>query len=146
MKKELIADRNKFSIKNTNNAFLFFEWFISVSPQPSDVSIIDLLAKQINIKRDPGLFSTWKEGVFMFTKQNHLLVFDKPGRLDNLIKIFELDKTSFRKKIDKKNKFLFELIANRKGKVQDFKGTFLFDGLNQESVDDIINLVYNVYH
>ena len=146
VKKELIADRNKFSIKNTNNAFLFFEWFISVSPQPSDVSIVDLLAKQINIKRDPGLFSTWKEGVFMFTKQNHLLVFDKPGRLDNLIKIFELDKTSFRKKIDKKNKFLFELIANRKGKVQDFKGTFLFDGLNQESVDEIINLVYNVYH
>ena len=144
VKKELLSDRNKFSIKSTSNAFLFFEWLTSVSPQPSDVSIIDLLVKQLNVKRDPGIFSSWKESVFMFTKQSHLLVLDKPGYIDDLVKIFELGKTSFRKRTDKKNKFLFELIANQKGKIMDFKGTFLFDALSQESLDEILNLVYNV--
>ena len=146
VKKELLSDRNKFSIKSTSNAFLFFEWLISVSPQPSDISIIDLLVKQLNVKRDPGIFSSWKESVFMFTKQSHLLVLDKPGYIDNLVKIFELGKTSFRKRTDKKNKFLFELIANQKGKIMDFKGTFLFDALSQESLDEILNLVYSVYN
>ena len=146
VKKELLSDRNKFSIKSTSNAFLFFEWLTSVSPQPSDVSIIDLLVKQLNVKRDPGIFSSWKESVFMFTKQSHLLVLDKPGYIDDLVKIFELGKTSFRKRTDKKNKFLFELIANQKGKIMDFKGTFLFDALSQESLDEILNLVYSVYN
>ena len=146
VKKELLSDRNKFSIKSTSNAFLFFEWLTSVSPQPSDVSIIDLLVKQLNVKRDPGIFSSWKESVFMFTKQSHLLVLDKPGYIDDLVKIFELGKTSFRKRTDKKNKFLFELIANQKGKIMDFKGTFLFDALSQESLDEIFNLVYSVYN
>ena len=146
VKKELLSDRNKFSIKSTSNAFLFFEWLTSVSPQPSDVSVIDLLVKQLNVKRDPGIFSSWKESVFMFTKQSHLLVLDKPGYIDDLVKIFELGKTSFRKRTDKKNKFLFELIANQKGKIMDFKGTFLFDALSQESLDEILNLVYSVYN
>ena len=28
----------------------------------------------------------------------------------------------------------------------DFKGTFLFDALSQESLDEILNLVYSVYN
>ena len=146
VKKELISDKNKFSIKNTNNIFLFFEWLITVSPQPIDVSIKDLIIKQMGIKRDPGFFSSWKDSVFIFTKQNHLLLFDKPGYLTDLVRVFELNKTSFRKKTDKKNKFLFELIANSKGKIMDFKGTFLFDALNQENIEEIPNLVYSAYN
>lgn len=146
VKKELISDKNKFSIKNTNNIFLFFEWLITVSPQPIDVSIKDLVIKQLGIKRDPGFFSSWKDSVFIFTKQNHLLLFDKPGYLTDLVKVFELNKISFRKKTDKKNKFLFELTANHKGKIMDFKGTFLFDALNQENIDEIPNLVYSAYN
>ena len=143
LKKELLKDRNKFSINYTSNLFLFFEWFISVSPQPSDITIQELLIKQISLKRDPGIFSFWKECFFMFTKQNHLLVLDKPGTSDDLVSVFELDKTSFRKKDDKTNKFLFELIANKKGKIMGFKGTYLFDAINKENIEEIMNLVYN---
>ena len=146
IKKELLSDKQKFSIKHESNAFLFFEWFISVSPQPIDIPVQDLLVKQITIKRDPGFFSSWRDSIFIFTKQQHLLLFDKPGYLDDLVKIFELDKTSFRKITDKKKKFLFELIANSKGKIMDFKGTYLFDALNQENVDEIPNLVYSAYN
>ena len=102
VKKELISDRNKFSIKSFSNIFLFFEYLISVSPQPSDISLKDLLVKQINVKRDPGFFSSWKESIFIFTKQYHLLVFDKPGTIKDLVTVFELNKTSFRKMVEKK--------------------------------------------
>ena len=146
VKKELLKDKNKFSVQSESNLFLFFEWFVSVSPQPVDISVQELLIKQIAVKRDPGIFMSWKDSVFIFTKQQHLLLFDKPGYLDDLVRIFELDKTSFRKRTDKKNKFLFELIANRKGKIMDFKGTYLFDALNQENVDEIPNLVYSAYN
>ena len=90
VRKELLKDRNNFSIKYSCNVFSFFEWFISVSPQPIDISIADLIIKQLNVKRDPGFFSSWKDCIFIFTKQKHLLIFDKPGGVDDLVKIFEL--------------------------------------------------------
>ena len=143
IKKDLLKDRNTFSLNYTSNIFLFFEWLVSVSPQPSDISIKELLIKQLNLKRDPGIFSFWKECIFMFTKQHHLLVFDKPGTIGDLVNIFELDKISFRRKTEKKNKFLFELIAIRKGKIMDFKGTFSYDALDKEKLEEIMNLVYS---
>ena len=146
VRKELLKDRNNFSIKYSCNVFSFFEWFISVSPQPIDISIADLIIKQLNVKRDPGFFSSWKDCIFIFTKQKHLLIFDKPGGVDDLVKIFELGKTSFRKRTDKKNKLLFELIANQKGKIMDFKGTFLFDAISNQNIEEIPNIVYSAYN
>ena len=142
VKKEHLTDVNNFSIKNKSNIFIFFEWFISVSPQPTDISIQDLIIKNINIKRDPGIFFSWKDSILIFTKQKHLLLFDKPGYYENLVKIFELDKISLRKDTKSQNKFLFELIVERKGKIMDFKGTFLFDAINQENIELIFNLIH----
>ena len=82
----------------------------------------------------------------IFTKQQHLLLFDTPEKIENFVKIFELDKISFRKKNDNKRPAMFELIANRKGKVMDFKGTFLFDGLNEQKINEIHPLILNAYN
>ena len=142
---ELLKDRNKFSIQYTN-ILLFFEWLISVSPQPADIAVDDLIVKKIKIKRDPGLFKGWKDSIMIFTKQQHLLVYDAPMCSDSFVKIFELDKTSYRKKIDNRRSFLFEIIVNRKGKLMDFKGTYLFDGLNGQNIEEIPRLVYNAYN
>ena len=70
----------------------------------------------------------------IFTRQKHLLLFDNQEKIENYVKIFELDKTSFRKKIDNKRPYMFELVANRKGKLMDFKGNYLFDGLNEQNI------------
>ena len=143
VKKELITDKNTFSIDNYSNIILFFEWLISISPQPKDISVDDLIVKKLEIKRDPGIFSRWKNEVMIFTKQHHLILFDKPNSflIENLVKIFEIDKITYRKKEDNKKPFLFEILANTKGKVMNFKGTFLFDGLNNENFTEISNSV-----
>ena len=143
VKKELITDKNTFSIDNYSNIILFFEWLISISPQPKDISVDDLIVKKLEIKRDPGIFSRWKNEVMIFTKQHHLILFDKPNSflIENLVKIFEIDKITYRKKEDNRKPFLFEILANTKGKVMNFKGTFLFDGLNNENFTEISNSV-----
>ena len=79
----------------------------------------------------------------IFTKQHHLILFDKPNSflIENLVKIFEIDKITYRRKEDNKKPFLFEILANTKGKVMNFKGSFLFDGLNNENFTEISNSV-----
>ena len=146
IKNELLTDRNTFSVSKYPNLLLFFEWLISVSPQPTILPVDDLILNKIKIKRDPGIFSSWKDSIMVFTKQHHLLIFDVPDDFENFVKVFELDKSSYRKKVDNKRPFLFEIIANRKGKVMDFKGSFLFDALNNDNINLIPPLVYSAYN
>ena len=82
----------------------------------------------------------------VFTKQKHLLLYDAPQKVENFVKIFELDKISFRKKNDSKRPCMFELIVNRKGKIMDFKGTYLFDGLNEQKIDEIHPTILSAYN
>ena len=144
-KTELLKDRNTFSIDKYDNILLFFEWLISISPQPTSLTMDELIIKKFKVKRDPGVFKSWKDSVMIFTKQYHLLIFDEPEN-ENLSKIFELDKTSFRKKNDNKRRFLFDLIVKRKGKLMNFTGNFLFDGLNNENINEIPPLIYAAYN
>jgi hypothetical protein len=143
VKKELISDKNTFSIEKYENIIAFFEWLISISPQPTDISVDNLILKKFEIKRDPGLFSKWRNEIMIFTKQHHLILFEKPNSFEikNLIKIFEIDKITYKKKEDSKRPYLFEIIANTKGKVMNFKGNFLFDGLNNENLTEISKLI-----
>ena len=146
VKNELLSDRNKFSINQNSNILLFFEWLVSVCPQHIGLSNEDLIVKRVKIKRDPGIFKGWRESIMVFTRQHHLLLYDSPEKIENYNKIFELDKINFRKKQDNKRPFLFELIANRKGKLMDFKGNYLFDGLNEQNINDIQPLIINAYN
>ena len=143
VKKELISDKNTFSIEQYPNIINFFEWLISISPQPTDISIDELIDKKMEVKRDPGIFSRWKKEVMVFTKQHHVNLFDKPNAyfVANLMKIFELDKISYRKTQDSKKPFLFEIIANTKGKIMNYKGSFLFDALSNENLDEISKII-----
>ena len=143
VKKELISDKNTFSIEQYPNIINFFEWLISISPQPTDISIDELIDKKMEVKRDPSIFSRWKKEVMVFTKQHHVILFDKPNAyfVANLMKIFELDKISYRKTQDSKKPFLFEIIANTKGKIMNYKGSFLFDALSNENLDEISKII-----
>ena len=141
--KELIPHKDIFLIDKYVDITSFIQFLINIAPQPSDIPIDDLIIKKLEIKRDPGFFSKWRDAVAVLTKQQHLIIYDKPNifSLDNIAKIFEIDKISFRKKEDSKKPFLFEIIANVKGKVMNFKGNFLFDGLNNENIEEIYNFI-----
>ena len=137
VKKEFLTDRNTFSIEQYSNLLLFFEWLISISPQPTGLSSEDLVMKRFKVKRDPGIFKGWRDSILVFTRQHHLLLYDTAEKIENFAKIFEVDKINFRRKLDNKRPFMFELIATRKGKIMDFKGNYLFDALSEKNLNEI---------
>ena len=143
VKKELVSDRNTFSIDKYQNVDLFFDWLISVLPSSIEIPIGDLVIKRFEIKRDPGIFSKWKQAEMVFTRQNHLILFDKVNsfKLEDIVKIFEMDKIIFRRKEDKKKGLLFEIVAIIKGKVMNFKGDYMFDALTMENLTEISGLI-----
>ena len=143
VKKELTNDKNKFSIQNYKNVYDFFDWLITVLPERLDIPIGDLVVNKFEIKRDPGIFSRWKQALMVFTKQHHLILYDMINNFksDNVVKIFETDKITFRRKDDKKKGFLFEVIAVIKGKVMNFKGETLLDALTIENINKIAELI-----
>ena len=143
VKKELTNDKNKFSIQNYKNVYEFFDWLISVLPERLDIPIGDLVINKFEIKRDPGIFSRWKQALMVFTKQHHLILYDTINNFksDNVVKIFETDKITFRRKDDKKKGFLFEVIAVIKGKVMNFKGETLLDALTIENINKIAEII-----
>ena len=143
VKKELTNDKNKFSIQNYKNVYEFFDWLISVLPERLDIPIGDLVINKFEIKRDPGIFSRWKQASMVFTKQHHFILYDSINNFksDNVVKIFETDKITFRRKDDKKKGFLFEVIAVIKGKVMNFKGETLLDALTIENINKIAEII-----
>ena len=143
VKKELTNDKNKFSIQNYKNVYEFFDWLISVLPERLDIPIGDLVVNKFEIKRDPGIFSRWKQALMVFTKQHHLILYDTINNFksDNVVKIFETDKITFRRKDDKKKGFLFEVVAVIKGKVMNFKGETLLDALTIENINKIAEII-----
>ena len=145
IKKELISDRNAFSTDKYQNVDLFFDWLISVLPTKLEVPVNDLIIKSFEIKRDPGIFSRWKQAGMVFTRQHHLILFDKVNsyKIEDIVKIFETDKITYQRKEDKKKGLLFEVVADVKGKVMNFKGTFLFDALTMENMNEISELINN---
>ena len=132
-------------MKKYDNIDKFFDWLISVLPTYLDIPIGDLVIKTFEIKRDPGIFSKWKQPSMVFTRQHHLIFFDKEKNFksDNNFKIFGKDKITFRRKEDKTKWLLFEVSAVLKGKVMNFKGEFLFDALIIENINLIADLINN---
>jgi hypothetical protein len=133
---EILNNDIKFKIENYVNIEIFFETLISINPQPTNLNISDLIKDKFEIKRDPGMFSSWRECLIMFTKQNHMIIFDKPVN-KFFVNIFEINKITYSKKEDKKKPFLFSIYVNQKGKIMNSNGTYIYDALDLEKLKKI---------
>ena len=127
---------NKFDICYYSNLELFFELLIQINPKPTPLSYSDLVYGVYAIKRDPGVFSSWRNCIMMFTKQKHVIVFDEPIS-KNFVSIFEMSHVTFRQKPDKKNNNLFEVVVVKKGKVMTSSGTYLYDAKSDNFLKEI---------
>ena len=133
---EILNNDIKFKIENYVNIEIFFETLISINPQPTNLNISDLIKDKFEIKRDPGMFSSWRECLIMFTKQNHMIIFDKPVN-KFFVNIFEINKITYSKKEDKKKPFLFSIYVNQKSKIMNSSGTYIYDALDLERLKKI---------
>ena len=82
------------------------------------------------------MFSSWRDCLIMFTKQNHMIIFDKPVN-KFFVNLFEISKVTYIKKEDKKKTFLFSIYVNKKGKIMNSNGTYIYDALDLERIKKI---------
>lgn len=145
VKKELVEDKTYFSLEKHQTLDAFFDWFLTVLPKNFEVPINDLINKQFQIQRDPGPLYKWKDAFIVFTKQHHLLLLDKVESYKNedIVKIFETDKITFKKRVDKKRPYAFEVVAVMKGKIMNFKGETILDALGDPNLNAIKELIDN---
>ena len=134
---EILVIESKFNINSYSNIELFFEMLISINPKPAAINYNEFVKEAVPIKRDPGVFSSWRKCQMMISKQNHIIIFDEPINSKNAINIFEIKKVAIRKKDGKKHQCLFEIVVNKKTKIMHSSGTFTYDALNEETLNKI---------
>ena len=138
---EILTMESKFNINSYSNIELFFEMLISINPKPAAINYNEFVKEVISIKRDPGVFSSWRKCQMMISKQNHIIIFDEPISSKNAINIFEIKKVIIRKKDGKKHQCLFEIVVNKKTKIMHSSGTFTYDALNEETLKKIFDVL-----
>ena len=136
VKNDVLYYDNRFIINYYANLELFFELLLQLNPQPGPVNYDDMIKGTYFIRRDPGFFSSWKNCKIIFTKQKHALIIDEPIS-NNAETIFEISKVTFKRKADKKNNYLFEVTANRKGKIMTSTGTYSYDAKSENVLKEI---------
>ena len=138
------SDAEKFEINNYSTIEMFLEMLISFNPKPFEINYDCFVNEIIDIKRTSGLFGSWKASKLITTKQNHLIIVDEPIETENIKKVFQLSKSVIRPKDDKKHSYMFEIIVNKKTKLMNFSGTFLYEALNDMCFNNIINKYGNI--
>jgi hypothetical protein len=133
------SDAEKFEINNYATIEMFLEMLISFNPKPFEINYDCFVNEIIDIKRTSGLFGSWKASKLITTKQNHLIIVDEPIDTENIKKVFQLSKSIIRPKDDKKHNYTFEIIVNKKTKLMNFTGTFLYEALNDVCFNNIIH-------
>ena len=136
VKSDVLFNHLNFRIENYNNLENFFENLLKINPQPILLTYDDLILNKVDIKRDPGFFSMWKECELIMTKQNHIIIFDKP-RTKDFVNCFEISRLDFKLRKDNKKKFLFDLVIKSKGKITNYTGSYYYDALDGEKLKSI---------
>ena len=139
-------EKNPFLISNYQNIYSFFEFLVSISPQPTHLTIEELISKKFEIKMNQGLLKGWRDCVMVYTKQNHIIICDKPNNysLENIIQVFQIDKIDFRLNSNFKQPFIFEIISNSSGIFMNYQGTYTFDALNNKNLYELC-LIFKDY-
>jgi hypothetical protein len=134
-KKQIITDKYSFLAKNCPNIHLFLEFLISVSPKPIVLPLDDLILNKIEVKMNPGLFRGWRNYSMLLTKQNHIIILNKPNNYtpENIVHVFQLDKITFKLKSSFEKPFLFDIIPHNSG----MYGTYSFDALNNKNLFEL---------
>lgn len=138
-KSEIINSPEKMRIGCFDKIESFYEMLLSVNPNGMAEDRKQFVVAEFKIKRDPGLFAKWRDCYLIFTAQRHMLVYDE-NENGNYVYIFEMSNVTFRGKVDKKRKFLFEIVVNKKGKIMNTSGTHVYDALDEQNYAKIMDI------
>jgi hypothetical protein len=131
---------SNFLLENHKSLNDFLGFIIEILPYKYDIEKSNLITYLTQVKRDPGLFQSWKNSMLLITVQNNLYLFDR-----KIIKPFDikigLGSIQFKKKIDSKSEIRIELKEQKKGLIFNFKVTALIEALGKDHYDEIMKIL-----
>ena len=117
----------------------FFNFIIEILPERYDIEVSNLITFRTIVKRDPGMFQSWKNSILLITIQNNLYLFDK-----RIMKDFNenigLNSFYFKKKNDKKSEMKLQLNETKKGILFKSNISIMIEACGKESYDEIIKV------
>jgi hypothetical protein len=148
VKNDVIYSDDKFKIESYNTMDEFINFLLHMNPKPEqfEEECKNLIQFSIELKRDPGIFKSWKNCVLLISKQNNVILFDESVSYDKFLNYLNLKKLKFKLKEDKKNPFRFEIVESKKGVMFNSNVNFILDGLTKEKFEEIMKWIGdNIY-
>ena len=132
-------NNNPYLIEKYKDIDSFFNFLISKSPKTINLTIDDLIIKKLEIQYYPGFLKSWKDCFIFFTIQKHLIIFDKEDTysLENVIKIFQMNKINFKLNSNFERPFIFEISPNYDVIIFKRYHTYSFDALNNRNLFEL---------
>jgi len=138
---DIIFQQEKFNISNFQSIEDLISFVVILIPVENKLSS-SLLIGKYTLKRDPGIFKSWKNCTILKTLQNSIIIYD-----DNInkhpVETFNLKKLKFNPKKDKNNTFKFEIIEKKKGVIFDTNKIQNFDAVSEENFK-LIKAAFNI--
>jgi hypothetical protein len=139
---EILKSEDNFKIQKFKTIEEFADFFIAFKPESIEGYYNSNLKEiEIEIKRDPGIFSSWKNSILIITKQKNILVFDEEGSNLQYIDILSIDRLKVKIKEDKKNPYRLEISESKKGFMFDTSTSFKIDCLTKEKYELIVQII-----
>jgi hypothetical protein len=142
---DLLVKDELFDISKFSSIEEFVDFIMGFMPRSLDIADKDaerspLLEFQGQVRRDPGMFSSWKSSSLCITVQETILLFDqkitkKPDAR------FKIRKLKMKIVPEKKTPFKFELSERKKVMFFNTSSNCSIDALSQESLGEISDLV-----
>ncbi len=141
VKDEVISKQDKFNISNFQSVEDLISFMISLIPIERSLSS-PLLIGKYDLKRDPGVFKSWKNCIVLKTLQNNFLIFDDVIN-KNPVEFFNTKKMKFKAKDDKKNPFRFDISEKKRGVIFNSNKIQYFDAISADNFK-VIKAAFNI--
>ena len=108
-----LIDHN-FTFNFHKNFHIFLDFIFEVLPEKHDIMYSSLLLYKQELKRDPGLFKSWRKSILIITIQNNVFIFDE--RINKMvIERFNLKDINIKECEDKSYPLRFVINEEKKG-------------------------------
>jgi len=114
--------------------------FILLNPKKIEQSE-NLIESGISLKRDPGLFSSWKKSHIIITKQENVLVFDENVTFKKHLHSFDAKKLRLKNLKSSKFPYRFDMYESKKGFMFNTKVNETFDAESAEKYEEVVKLL-----
>jgi hypothetical protein len=141
---DLLNNNELFDISKFNSVESFVDFISGFMPKDLEGDTVSPMVQlQCQVRRDPGVFSSWRNAWFVITIQESLLISDESVGKKPCEK-FKLKRLRMKITPDKKTPFKFDISEKKKFMFFNTNASCVVDPLSKEALEEISDLVQKI--